>query len=629
MPPPVTLSRGVSRFAKLKAAARDRASASQSEPAAVPGAEQKYSKLKAIAAKHKFKQKALGGGEEVPPTMAQMVPTLNNDVMVDAAGIFMLLLALTPEWPEDVTFTDLHFHKNVLTKIHDDAAFKKLRGEATQSGWAVSLPHWLEFLKNTRDKYEDKRAGEQWLNDAISTLRTSIEMTQGPEFVKKHAPLREAVILQEIPSERVDINASDELVSEPVMALRSASGNDCSVMAVMHYGYQRNIEIPIGENTWFAVSGNGAVLRTMADNISEIACEIEAGSKVRVDYVQEVDGAQGAHMRCHISEPQVGWVSTWDLECVSHTCGLCSRCDQIGPHARLPSENADAPADFQSAIAVLSYGLEPDVEVSIGPEAWFTVASLGPLKGKSPGVNVRSAMGPNADVSGEVSMGSVVRLTAVAEVVGTMYGCLVAPEGWLQFCDLECKSGNCGFCSRCESEGPHAVFPSQTKALSPTPIASASVLKQPGDIQQTGVTVENASNEMVTPNSDQVLRERIKRLEAENKRMSDEAFGAVRDAEERFINYGAHLHKSLDEASLRVQADSAIIDKFQEALRIVADENKKLLADVVTNTAAGGQSTGIRKPRVKSVNWPIPSRGGSLPCPFANVATFENMSRPR
>jgi len=97
--------------------------------------------------------------------------------------VFNLLVKLTPEW--ETPFTTPHFHKNVLTELHADPQFKKLRGAATPVGWAVNWSCWLGFLKKSVDEMSAKgHAGKDWLQSMLGIVRTEIELENGAAFME-------------------------------------------------------------------------------------------------------------------------------------------------------------------------------------------------------------------------------------------------------------------------------------------------------------------------------------------------------------------------------------------------------------------------------------------------------------
>ena len=125
------------------------------------------------------------------------------------------------------------------------------------------------------------------------------------------------------------------------------------------------------------------------------------------------------------------------------------------------------------------------------------------------------------------------------------------------------------------------------------------------------------------------MKVQIEELRKENERLKAEAEKAATAAEERFIEYGSHLHASLDEASLRVEADSEIITTFESALAQAAQENTHLQREnqvLLRREQVKARPKGRRNMIIKK--WPVMGSSTTdkevAPCPYARTKDFES-----
>jgi hypothetical protein len=144
------------------------------------------------------------------------------------------------------------------------------------------------------------------------------------------------------------------------------------------YGYEPEVDIPMGPNSWYKVFGDGkggVKCRAEADTTSASAGEIARHCMVRVDAVRQMPNGK---VRCRVVEvkgpnktedvpaqPPV-WSSMKMLDCESKACGHCHNCDD----AKLPSENAaerDALA-AAAAAALEQMKAEHDAEMATQAE---------------------------------------------------------------------------------------------------------------------------------------------------------------------------------------------------------------------------------------------------------------------
>lgn len=103
--------------------------------------------------------------------------------------------------------------------------------------------------------------------------------------------------------------------------------------------------VDLGPRAWFTATGSGAAgckLRKEASLTSPECGEARVGSRVRVDLMEEVDGAK---VRMHICEPEpVGWTTAKFLTCDSGACGFCGKCTayykSVGATVLLPSQRS-------------------------------------------------------------------------------------------------------------------------------------------------------------------------------------------------------------------------------------------------------------------------------------------------
>ena len=132
-------------------------------------------------------------------------------------------------------------------------------------------------------------------------------------------------------------------------------------------------------------------------------------------------------------------------------------------------------------------------------------------------------------------------------------------------------------------------------------------------------------------NERELLLAQIDALQKEVAHLNAQADIANEEAEQRFINYGAHLHERLDEATLRTEADDEILQQFESALNQASEDNKQLQRE---NEALTRREKMKVKPQGRSAiikNWHVATCGSkkTAPCPFSQTEDFERMAVPR
>jgi len=337
------------------------------------------------------------------------------------------------------------------------------------------------------------------------------------------------------------------------------------------------------------------------------------------------------------------------------------------------------------AYACMNYGFQKDAEIILGPQSWFTPAGAG--------VQRREGATTDSPIAGELEVGVEVRADRMMEVAGKMRVHVCEPQlGWVLTMNLACKSHCCGLCSQCLEHGPRATLPSENaralekqaatekvkvaekehgalqqqvekereqlhrmkegpRKLLKSRVLDAVVAKAEAKRQDVEEMREEATKFALKPMdmNDRVLLDaqithlqldfderellvaQIDALQKEVSHLRAEADVANDDAEERFINYGSHLHQQLDEATLRAEADDEIIHKFESALNQASDENQQLQREKEAMTRREKMKV---KPQGRSAiikSWPVVTSGSkaSAPCPYSRTKYFECMATPK
>ena len=113
----------------------------------------------------------------------------------------------------------------------------------------------------------------------------------------------------------------------------------------------------------------------------------------------------------------------------------------VNKYKQAPFEGSTMATTSKGAGSVY-YGLDENAEIDLGPMAFYTIAQTEGVVYPTP---------PPLEATG-----AVVRLSKVLEDPGVeMKGLIIEPDGlcnkWVSLKALECQSGNCGHCSRCDT----------------------------------------------------------------------------------------------------------------------------------------------------------------------------------